>query len=119
MGQAAFLTGASGFVGTVLAKQLAAQGWGITAIHRPGSNLKYLQGLPINWRAGDVTEPAYLRGALPESVDAVFHLAGDTSLWLRNNARQTRINVHGTCNMVDAALARGAKRFVHNSSISV
>ncbi|MDA0274851.1 MAG: NAD(P)H-binding protein [Proteobacteria bacterium] len=65
------MTGASGFVGTVLAKQLAAQGWRITAIHRPGSNLKYLQGLPIDWRAGDVTDPASLRDALPKSVDAV------------------------------------------------
>lgn len=119
MGQAAFLTGASGFVGTVLAKQLAEQGWRLTAIHRSGSNFKYLQGLPIDWRAGDVTDPASLRAALPECVDAVFHLAGDTSLWSRNNARQTRINVEGTRNMVEAALDRGAKRFVHTSSISV
>jgi len=119
VGKTAFLTGASGFVGTVLAKQLAAQGWQLTAIHRPGSNLKYLEGVPIEWRAGDVTDPASLRAALPESVDAVFHLAGDTSLWSRNNARQTRINVEGTRNMVEAALIRNAKRLVHTSSISV
>lgn len=119
MGQAAFLTGATGFVGTVLAQQLAAQGWRLTAIHRPGSNLKYLQGLPIEWRAGDVTDPASLRAALPERVDVVFHLAGDTSLWSRRNAVQTRVNVEGTRHMVEAALARGARRFVHTSSISV
>lgn len=119
MGQAAFLTGATGFVGTVLAQQLAAQGWQLTAIHRPGSNLGYLKGVPIDWRAGDVTDAASLRTALPEGVDAVFHLAGDTSLWSRNNARQTRINVEGTRNMVEAALIRSAKRFVHTSSISV
>jgi len=87
VGQAAFLTGASGSVGLVLAKQLVAQGWRITAIHRPGSNLKYLQGAPIDWRVGDVTDPASLRAALPEGVDAVFHPAGDTSLWSRNNTR--------------------------------
>ncbi|MGQ0510367.1 MAG: SDR family oxidoreductase [Betaproteobacteria bacterium] len=119
MGKAAFLTGASGFVGTVLARQLAAAGWRITAIHRPGSNLKYLQGMPIEWRPGDVTDRNSLIAALPEGVDAVYHLAGDTSLWSRNNARQTRINVEGTRNMVEAALARNAGRFVHTSSISV
>lgn len=119
MGKAAFLTGATGFVGTVLAKQLAAQGWRLAAIHRPGSNLKYLADVPIDWRAGDVTDPPSLRAALPEGVDAVFHLAGDTSLWSRHNERQTRVNVEGTRNMVEAALARGAKRFVHTSSISV
>lgn len=119
MGQAAFLTGATGFVGTVLAKQLAAQGWQLTAIHRPGSKLKYLADVPIDWRTGDVTDKASLIAALPEGVDAVFHLAGDTSLWSRRNERQTRINVEGTRNMVEAALARGARRFVHTSSISV
>lgn len=118
MGKAAFLTGATGFVGTVLAKQLAGQGWQLTAIHRPGSKLGYLAGVPIDWRPGDVTDPASLCAALPDGVDAVFHLAGDTSLWSRRNAQQTRVNVEGTRNMVEAALARGAKRFVHTSSIS-
>jgi dihydroflavonol-4-reductase len=59
-----------------------------------------------------------VRRALPPGVDAVFHVAGDTNLWSRRNARQDRINIEGTRNMVDAALARGARRFLHTSSIS-
>jgi nucleoside-diphosphate-sugar epimerase len=119
VGKTGFLTGATGFVGTVLAQQLVAAGWRVTAIHRPGSSRRWLEGLPIDWRPGDVTDSASLLTALPEGVDGLFHLAGDTSMWSRHNERQTRVNVEGTRNMVEAALARGAKRFVHTSSISV
>jgi len=103
----------------VLARELSAQGWEITAVRRPGSSLKYLADLPVAWAPGDVTDPASLLAALPEGVDAVFHVAGDTSLWSRHNARQDRVNVEGTRHVVAAALERGARRFVHTSSISV
>jgi len=52
------------------------------------------------------------------NADAVFHVAGSTSLWSKRNAEQDRINIEGTRNMVEAALAARAKRFVHTSSIS-
>jgi dihydroflavonol-4-reductase len=116
VGKTGFLTGATGFVGTVLARELVAQGWQVTAIHRPGSNTKHLGDVSLT--PGDVTDKASLMAALPQGVDAVFHLAGDTNLWSKRNERQTRVNVEGTRNMVEAALERGAKRFVHTSSIS-
>ena len=56
---------------------------------------------------------------MPEAVDAVFHVAADTSVWSRHDDRQTRINVGGTRNMVETALARGARRFVHTSTWNV
>jgi nucleoside-diphosphate-sugar epimerase len=117
-GSTAFLTGATGFVGTVLARELAGAGWQVTAIHRPGSNLKYVQHLGLKLVPGDVTDRELLLAALPPGVDAVFHVAGDTGLWSRRNAEQTRVNVEGTRHMVEAALERGARRFVHTSSIS-
>jgi nucleoside-diphosphate-sugar epimerase len=55
---------------------------------------------------------------MPQDVDAVFHVAGDTSLWSRRNAEQDRINIDGTRNVVGAALEKRARRFVHTSSIS-
>ena len=55
---------------------------------------------------------------MPEEVDAVFHLAGDTSTWSKNNDRQYRINVEGTVNMLDAAVEKKARRFIYTSSIS-
>ncbi len=119
MSQTAFITGATGFVGTVLAQELTGQGWQVTAIHRPGANLKYLSRVALRLVPGDVTDRASLERALPEGVDAVFHVAGSTNLWSRGNDEQRRINVEGTGNMVEAALARRAKRFVHTSTISV
>ena len=79
MGQAAFLTGATGFIGRALARQLAAQGPVAHRDPRPGSNLRYLQGLPIDWRAGDLTDPAPLRTALP-AADAAQVDGGGVAL---------------------------------------
>jgi len=55
---------------------------------------------------------------LPVGVDCVFHAAGDTNMWSRHDARQNRINIDGTRNVVEVALAQRARRLVHTSSIS-
>jgi nucleoside-diphosphate-sugar epimerase len=67
---------------------------------------------------GDILDPASLARAMPPGVDAVFHVAGDTSLWRRLDGRQTRINVEGTRHVVEAALAAGAGRFIQTSTLS-
>lgn len=118
MARTAFVTGATGFVGLNLVGELLAQGWRVLALHRGGSELKYLSRMAAERVVGDVTDLDAVRRALPPGVDAVFHVAGDTSLWSRRNAAQDRINIDGTRNMVEAALARGARRFLHTSSIS-
>jgi nucleoside-diphosphate-sugar epimerase len=118
MPRTAFVTGATGFVGLNLVEELLAQGWRVLALHRAGSDLKYLERMRAERAVGDVTDYASLMRVLPEAVDAVFHVAGDTNLWSRRNAAQDRINIDGTRNVVDAALERGARRFVHTSSIS-
>jgi nucleoside-diphosphate-sugar epimerase len=114
----AFVTGATGFLGLNLVEVLLAQGWQVIALHRPESDLTYLRRLSAERVAGDVTDAASVRRALPPEVDAVFHVAGDTGLWAGNNAAQDRVNVAGTRNVVGAALERRARRFVHTSSIS-
>jgi nucleoside-diphosphate-sugar epimerase len=115
----AFVTGATGFVGLNLVDLLLAQGWRVIALHRPGSERRYLRRLPAELAVGDVTDAASARRAMPQNVDAVFHVAGDTGLWSRNNAAQNRVNVDGTRYVVGAALERRARRFVHTSTISV
>lgn len=118
MPRTAFVTGATGFVGLNLVEALLAQGWQVLALHRAGSELKHLQRMNAQRVLGDVTDAESVRRALPEAVDAVFHVAGDVSLWSRRNAAQDRINIEGTRNVVAAALARRARRFLHTSSIS-
>jgi dihydroflavonol-4-reductase len=118
MARVAFVTGANGFVGLNLVEQLLAQGWRVVALHRAGSDIKYLARMGAERAVGDVTDPASLMRALPEGVDAVYHVAGDTNLWSRRNAAQDRIHIDGTRNVVEVALARRARRFVHTSSIS-
>ncbi len=114
----AFVTGATGFVGSNLARELLAQDWRVIALHRKDSALDKLEGLDVQCVEGDVTDAASLSAALPDAVDAVFHTAANLNMWSRGNAQQTAINVGGTANMVAAALQRGARMFVHTSTIS-
>lgn len=113
----AFVSGGTGFVGRNLIEQLAAAGWQVVALHRQNSKIAALQGLNLQLTAGSITDPQSLMRAMPEKVDAVFHVAGNTGLWSLLNSQQTRENVDGTRNMVTTAIKRRAGRFIHTSSI--
>ncbi len=115
-GKTAFVTGASGFIGVNLVKQLDLAGWQVTALHRASSNLAYLSRFPARRVIGDISNAASLDAAMPEGVDAVFHVAGNVSFDAAGDAAQTRDNIDGTRNMVAAALNKKARRFVHTSS---
>ncbi|MEM1410739.1 MAG: SDR family oxidoreductase [Pseudomonadota bacterium] len=119
MTQTAFVTGATGFVGAQLARQLAESGWRVIILVRPTSSLQDLQGLELDVRQGDVVDSGSVHAAMPEQVDAVFHVAASTSIWSRERALQERINVEGTQNVLRAAKTRGARRLVHTSSFVV
>ena len=119
MPRSAFVTGASGFVGLNLVEELLQRGWRVTAMHRADSDVGQLRRLGADRVVGDVTEATSVGRAMPQAVEVVFHVAGDTGLWSGNNAAQDRINVEGTRNTVEAALMRRARRFVHTSTISV
>jgi dihydroflavonol-4-reductase len=116
MTQSAFVTGATGFVGSHLARELHRQGWTVHVLARADSPLDAIRDLPVTVHAGDVCDATSLGAAVPRGVDAVFHVAASTNLWSRNNAQQSRINLDGTRNMLAAAEAAGAARFVHTSS---
>jgi len=119
MPKSAFVTGATGFVGLNLIEELLRGGWQVTAMHRATSNLNYLRRFDVQRVEGDVTDAASVRDAMPPEVDVVFHVAGDTSHWSKKNAQQNRVNIDGTRNVVEAALARRAGRFIHTSSVAV
>ncbi len=115
----AFVTGATGFLGLNLVRQLAEAGWDVVALHRPQSDLKYLERFPVRRAVAAIEDLAGLEQALPAGVDVVFHTAADVSYWSGHKARQTRTNVDGTRNLVEAALRRHVKKFVHTSSTSI
>jgi nucleoside-diphosphate-sugar epimerase len=112
----AFVTGATGFLGQNLVERLVAAGWKVTAFHRPGAALGVLRQLPVELAAGELLETRALLAAMPKAVDAVFHLAGDTSMWRGHRVRQARANVEGTRNALAAAFGASARRFVHVST---
>jgi dihydroflavonol-4-reductase len=115
----AFVTGATGFLGVNLAALLREAGWRVVAIHRPASRVEGLRDMGVELTPGSIDDPASLERAMPEGVDAVFHVAGNTSMWSRKAAEQTRDNVEGTRNVAAAARTRGARRMVHTSSVAV
>lgn len=115
----AFVTGGTGFVGLNLVEQLTQSGWDVVALHRASSRLTHLQNYPVRLVEGEIEDKASLERAMPEHVDAVFHVAGDVSLWSGHKQRQWRTNVVGTRNMVATALTKRCKKFVHTSSTAV
>lgn len=112
----ALVTGATGFVGANVAEALSLAGWQVRALHRRSSSLAALQGLAYEPALGDVTDAESLRSAIT-GCDAVFHVAGVTAdYWDQDIARLHAVNVTGTRNVVEAALAAGVAGFVHTSS---
>ena len=105
----AFVTGGTGFIGLNLVEHLTQTGWEVVALHRPNSRLTYLQKYPVRLVEGAIEDAQSLNRVLPANVDAVFHVAGDVSLWSGHRERQWRTNVEGTRNMVAVALAKQAR----------
>ena len=118
MSRTAFVTGVTGFVGSHLARELDGQGWEIHALVRPASSLDDLHGLRLHVHSGDITDAGAVLDAMPPGVDAVFHVAASTSIWSGHNAMQDRVNIGGTRNVIEAAVQRNARRFVHTSSFA-
>ncbi len=118
MQNSAFVTGGTGFIGINLIHRLVQEGWNVTALHRNTSDLTYIEELPITLREGSITDPESLEAAMPGDTDVVFHLAGSTNMWSRNNDLQTRINVNGTEHTARIAAQKGANSFIHTSSIA-
>jgi len=118
MTKTAFVTGGTGFIGINLIELLTEQNWNVHALHRSSSNLTYLRRFPVTLKEGSITDYPSLIKAVPKNCEAVFHLAGDTNLWSKNNDRQTEINITGSRNMIRAAGKKNVKTFIHTSSTS-
>ncbi|NLS76087.1 MAG: NAD-dependent epimerase/dehydratase family protein [Chloroflexi bacterium] len=114
----ALVTGGAGFIGQRLLRRLAERGVACRALVRPGRDTSALDGLGIEWAAGDVTDPATLRG-LAADVDVVYHLAAVGHVAAQTEEdyqRFRRVNVEGTRNLLRACQGERIARFVHFSS---
>jgi dihydroflavonol-4-reductase len=113
----AFVTGATGFVGSHLARVLSEQGAELRLLVRPTSNLQNLEGLKAETAIGDLRDRASLEKAI-SGCDTVFHVAADYRLWVRDPDQMYRSNVEGTRAMIEAARKNGVRRVVHTSSVA-
>jgi dihydroflavonol-4-reductase len=111
------VTGATGFLGSHVARVLAEQGANLRLLVRPTSNLKNLEGLKAETATGDLRDPASLENAV-SGCDTIFHVAADYRLWLRDPNEMYRSNVDGTRAILEAARKNGIKSVVYTSSVA-
>ncbi len=115
----AFVTGATGFLGSHVARVLAEQGAELRLLVRPTSDLRNLDGLKADRVVGDLRDASSIEKAL-SGCDVVFHVAADYRLWVRgrDSNEMYRSNVEGTRCLLEAARKQGVRRVVYTSSVA-
>jgi len=112
-----FLTGATGFVGTHVARELAQRGAQLRLLVRPTSNLRNLEGLQAETVVGDLLQPESLRTSI-RGCDALMHVAADYRLWVREPKAMYAANVDGTRALLQIAREEAIPRTVYTSSVA-
>lgn len=115
----AFVTGGTGFLGRTLIERLTAKGWHVAALYRSDAPPDFWRDMGVMPVRAELTDTKSLIEVMPKSVDAVFHVAADTSTWRGHRQRQMTTNLDGTKAIIAAMKATGARRLIHVSSISV
>jgi dihydroflavonol-4-reductase len=113
----AFVTGATGFLGSHVARVLADNGADMRLLVRSSSNPRNIEGLRADRALGDLRDPASLEKAMA-GCDVVFHVAADYRLWVRDPNEMYRSNVEGTRAILEAARKNGVRRVVYTSSVA-
>ncbi len=111
------VTGATGFVGSAVARALVARGHPLRLLVRPASDRRNIAGLDAELAVGDLTDAASLARAAA-GCRYVVHVAADYRIWVPDPAAMLRANVDGTVAMLRAATAAGAERIVYCSSVA-
>ena len=111
------ITGATGFVGSAVARTLLARGHTLRLLVRPGGDRRNIAGLPAELAEGDLTDPASLAAAA-EGCRYLVHVAADYRLWVPDPDRMMQANVEGTRALLLAAQSRGVERMVYCSSVA-
>jgi len=111
-----FVTGASGFIGSNLIRELLSRGHRVKALLRPGSDGRALAGLEFERATGDVSDRALLKREMA-GCDWCFHAAASYYLWLHDYQPMYTTNVEGTRNVIEAAGVAGCRRIVYTSTV--
>ncbi len=117
MADLTLLTGATGFVGSAVARTLAARGHRLRLLVRRGSNRGNLAGLDAELAEGDLNDPASLAAAV-QGCRHLVHVAADYRIWVPDPETMLRANVAGTVALMRAAIAAGVERAVYCSSVA-
>ena len=111
------VTGASGFVGSAVARALLARGLSVTCLVRGSSPRTNLDGLPLDIAVGDMTDQASVEAAA-RGARYLFHVAADYRIWARDPEEIVRANREGTGAVMRAAQQAGVERIVYTSSVA-
>jgi len=112
-----FITGASGFVGSAVGRELSRAGFALRALVRAGSPRGNLDGLDTEIVGGDMRDERAVFAAA-QGARYVFHVAADYRLWAPDPGEIVKANVEGTRMVMEAAKAVGAERIVYTSSVA-
>ncbi len=111
------VTGATGFLGSHVARALLARGEDVRVLVRPSSDLRALEGLAAERVQGDLRDRASLDRAMHD-VRRVYHVAADYRLWARDPREIHESNVTGTRNLLDSARSAGVEKFIYTSTVA-
>ena len=111
------VTGATGFVGAAVVRRLLARGKAVRVLAREGSDRRNVTGLEVETVAGDLRDRSSLVKAVRD-CHAVYHVAADYRLWVREPAAIYEVNVEGSRNLLRAAAEAGVARVVYTSSVA-
>lgn len=113
----AFVTGATGFLGSHVARALADEGAQLRLLVRSTSDPRNIEGVNAERVQGDLRDPASFEKALA-GCDTLFHVAADYRLWVRDPEQMYRSNVEGTRFLLESARRQGVRRVVYTSSVA-
>ncbi len=111
------VTGATGFLGSAVARALLRAGQDVRVLARPTSDRRNLAELPVEIAVGTLEDAASLTRAVA-GCRYLFHVAADYRLWVPDPAAMYRANVDGTRELMRTALAAGVERIVYTSSVA-
>jgi dihydroflavonol-4-reductase len=118
MTETVLVTGATGFLGSAVAEALVAAGHTVRVLARPGGDRRNLVGIDAELVEGDLARPETLEPAL-KGCGALYHVAADYRLWVRDPDTMYRTNVAGSAALIRAAAKAGVARAVYTSSVAV